>query len=121
MGYIVRGKDAPGQPARGTCYGYATEGLTSYQFASLSGAIEAVSSMAKVGCTDVRIFAVGADGTETPLPTYEEALSMLDKADDAIDACDVVIDRDGTVFNRNALTAIAEYRAKRLAGPKETT
>ena len=32
---------------------------------------------------DVRIFAVSPDGTETPLPTYEEALNALAMARDA--------------------------------------
>lgn len=33
--------------------------------------------MVRRGCTDVRIFAVAEDGTETPLPTYEEALASI--------------------------------------------
>jgi hypothetical protein len=34
-------------------------------------------SMMYDGCTDVRIFAVAEDGSETALPSYEEALALL--------------------------------------------
>ncbi len=37
--------------------------------------------MLQQGCTDVTILAVAEDGTETPLPSYEEALAEISGAD----------------------------------------
>lgn len=47
-------------------------------FATLPEAIEAYRAMGHL--RDVRIYAVAADGTETPLLTYEEALAIVDLA-----------------------------------------
>lgn len=50
-----------------------------WPFDTLGGASAAVGDMDRSGCTDVRIFAVAEDGTETPLPSYEEALADLQR------------------------------------------
>lgn len=47
------------------------------------------------------------------LRAVTEALAT---ADVAFDACEVAIDNDGTVINRNALEGIAAYRALRGEG-----
>lgn len=89
-GYVVRGKanDADVFYVGEGDFAYAGvgDGETPKTLNTIDDS--AVESMGADGCTDVRIFAVGKDGTETPLPTYEEALALLDKADDAIDACE---------------------------------
>ncbi len=48
------------------------------RYATIDAAAAALECMVATGCADVRIFAVAPDGTETPLPTYEEALEQLD-------------------------------------------
>lgn len=86
-GYVVRGKDDDGDP----CYA-VRDGINSFEpmldgphrdgpavCVSVDEATCAVVSLRDVhGATDVRIFAVAEDGTETPLPTYEEALTDLE-------------------------------------------
>lgn len=46
-------------------------------FKTVGSAIQAWCD-AQAMCSDARIFAVAEDGTETPLPSYEEALAELD-------------------------------------------
>ncbi len=46
------------------------------RYATIDAAAAALECMVATGCTDVRVFAVAPDGTETPLPTYEEALTQ---------------------------------------------
>lgn len=81
-GYIVRGI---GQRSGRTLYAEreffcATDrraGAATY--GSLSEACDAIKQLAQ--CHSVRILAVAEDGTETPLPTYEEALTKLAELD----------------------------------------
>jgi hypothetical protein len=80
-GYVVRGKDRQGRDcwASGDVAGFARasrrESATAY--ADLDSAIEGWTFMHGT-CHDVVILAVAEDGTETPLPSYEEALVRLD-------------------------------------------
>jgi hypothetical protein len=65
-GYIVRGTapgDVPHEEHRETIGAAASTWL----------------AMERLGASRVRIFAVAEDGSETPLPTYEEALETLEK------------------------------------------
>ncbi len=55
-----------------------------WPFDTLGGASAAVGDMDRSGCTDVRIFAVAEDGTETPLPSYEETLAALSQTQDLL-------------------------------------
>ena len=48
------------------------------RFRTPGQACGAADALTYRGCTDVRIFAVAEDGTETPLPSYEEALARVD-------------------------------------------
>lgn len=91
-GYVVRGKWSDGQDV----YAYWWDAIRGVHwtvdrdavpkdavlpFATLGKAIEAKFKSSHLA--DVRIFAVAPDGTETPLPTYEEALSALAMVRDA--------------------------------------
>lgn len=67
-GYVVRGKDDRGNPLESNV-------------CEIGSAVGALNTLVRGRCKDVRIFAVGEDGTETPLPTYEEALVRLSTPD----------------------------------------
>ena len=64
-------------------------------FATLPEAAEAYRGMGHL--RDIRIFAVAEDGTETPLPTYEEALAQLD----AVRAALAVLQRPDTLSSKD--------------------
>jgi hypothetical protein len=79
-GYVVRGKDrqerdrwAAGDVA-GFAYAEGRDGATLHT--DLDSAVEAWAFMHRL-CHDVTIFAVAEDGTETPLPSYQEAIEDL--------------------------------------------
>lgn len=83
-GYVVRGLGGQsGQPV--WCYdgffriGSAARGDTAppREYPSLSIAGGGVAAMLNNGCTNVEILRRGEDGTETPLPSYEEAVNKL--------------------------------------------
>lgn len=80
-GYVVRGKanDAPVFYVGDGDFAYADvgDGEAPKTLNTISDSSFAVESMEMDGCTDVRIFAVSEDGTETPQPTYAEALEQL--------------------------------------------
>lgn len=84
--YVVRGKDDTGfvwyeRLANGDWdYALARTEATSL---TLSEALAAADEMRVVEAADVQVFSVSPDGTETPLPTYEEALNALAMARDA--------------------------------------
>lgn len=108
-GYVVRGK-APEDgettlyvfryhrvtppftvmPDRDVPARYADMGTT--YFDTVAEATEAYRNMGHL--RDVCILSVSADGTETPLPTYEEALARLDQIRDEVDAA--IEHRSGT-------------------------
>jgi hypothetical protein len=84
-GYVVRGK-CDGREVRphrddGAFSPAATSAATfrEHVFESAGGASGAFAHLTRCGCTDVRILAVAEDGTETPLPSYEEALAQLSR------------------------------------------
>lgn len=85
-GYVVRGKDDTGfvwheRLANGDWdYALARTEATSL---TLSEALAAADEMRVAESADVQVFSVAPDGTETPLPTYEEALNALAMARDA--------------------------------------
>lgn len=85
-GYVVRGKDADGidvyadDDGDGNISLNANEGTMVADapgHPALDVAAGMRAEMVRLGCSDVRIFSVSDDGTEAPLPTYEEALAAL--------------------------------------------
>lgn len=70
-GYLVRGKDKRGNP------------LESNMLATIGAAVNARRVVVEDPYREATIFSVSPDGTETPLPTYEEALNALAMARDA--------------------------------------
>jgi hypothetical protein len=80
-GYVVRGKDLRGEDV--AAVGYGTRCRAAYgehsEYITLDEAAGVRARLHESMCTDVRIFAVAEDGSETPLPTYEEALETLEK------------------------------------------
>lgn len=83
--YVVRGKDESGpvHMIGAGVFATAASGEPPEVFIDLDVASAARRTLAQC-CTDVRIFAVAEDGTETPLPTYEEALAALAEVDDIL-------------------------------------
>lgn len=85
-GYVVKGV---GRSSERTLWAMRESlGLadTREEAATFDGVDEAIAAMAQLhACRDVRVFAVAEDGSETPVPTYEEALEQA-RAIDAIDA-----------------------------------
>lgn len=81
-GYVVRGKEFDGDGDRWLVYEPTGEHMVTNrragrtEFKALSSAIQAWCD-AQVMCSGARIFRVEDDGTETPLPTYEEALAKV--------------------------------------------
>ncbi len=85
-GYLVRGfLDGGAAYAIGMEWTYEG-GDPPERYATIDAAAAALERMVATGCADVRIFSVAPDGTETPLPTYEEALNALAMARDATPA-----------------------------------
>ncbi len=76
MIYIVRGEKADAPVSSPHC--------------DLSAAIRLAAALEARGAT-VRIYAVGEDGAETPLPTYEEALAIVDLARRLIRSSDLKV------------------------------
>ena len=79
-GYVVRGTWVDRAVH---CYGRGGEfgdGFDAHLFDDLEEAVAARSFMARKRAPDARIFAVAADGSETPLLTYAEALAQTTKA-----------------------------------------
>jgi len=78
-GYVVRGKRGSdgAEIAAWTHDGGIGSPVSAARFRTPGQACGAADALAYRGCTDVRIFAVAEDGTETPLPSYEEALGAL--------------------------------------------
>lgn len=89
-GYMVRGKDMEGldvYPEKGTgtidvrlCVTTAQESAALYTVADEAAGV-AAEMMREFDVADVSIYRVAEDGTETPLPTYEEALAEISGAD----------------------------------------
>lgn len=85
--YVVRGKNRVGtllwafDEGDGS-FGYVPRRAMATTFQVIGPAVQAWADM-QAGCDDVRIFSVASDGTETPLPTYEQALNALATARDA--------------------------------------
>lgn len=86
-GYVVRGTDQHGASA------YAVDIGDGHMEPRCMGApcvmpfnatALATLEMQSYGCADVRIYAVGGDGTETPIPTHAEALATLAAVSTAI-------------------------------------
>lgn len=86
-GYVVRQK--LDMPIDGFAYVYpAKHGVTlcREQATVFASANEALDAIREVG-PDIRVFAVAADGTDVPLPSYEDALegmALLESEEDAI-------------------------------------
>lgn len=84
-GYVVRGKDGAGYsvtpygPNGGTAR-TGEHGKPAYVFDAFDVAQEAHARMARNGYADVAIFRVRDGGTEERLPSYEEALALLDQS-----------------------------------------
>jgi hypothetical protein len=71
-GYVVRGKDRDGNDIFD-------------EFESLDDAVaERLCMIREEGCSDVRIYAVAEDGSETALPTYEEALAEIERLESVL-------------------------------------
>jgi hypothetical protein len=91
-GYVVRGTDHEGE----RCAAYVwqdghdeMDALSSDEhtvFMEFARADRARGMMWVRCCTGVRIFAVADDGTETALPTYEEALAQVERLAARIEA-----------------------------------
>lgn len=82
-GYIVKGIGRSSERTLWATRNRLFEGLadTREKAATFGTVPEAIGAMAQFhACRDVRILAVAEDGTETPLPTYEEALAEIDGA-----------------------------------------
>lgn len=77
-GYVVRGKGTAGveHAVSADAHTMLTPGWPAPRL-TLADATKACCVMIGGGFTDVRIFAVAEDGTETPLPSYEEAIGRL--------------------------------------------
>lgn len=85
-GYVVRGKYADGDTLTG-------------RYVNLDEAAGYRAERLRWGATEATIYAVAEDGTETPLPTYEEALSIVDHARRL--TCDGYIDSALAWVDRN--------------------
>ena len=93
-GYVVRWDKALGQTL------YAIQGGTStvrQENSTVFATIREAVVEAGDGFVTARIFAVAEDGTETPLPTYEEALAQLD----AVRAALAVLQRPDTLSSKD--------------------
>jgi hypothetical protein len=91
-GYVVRGTDDDGRPVcaarmaddeRPTAL-VSSKSAEAHLFGSLSDA--AAMCRSPMWNEDVRIYAVAEDGTETPLPTYEEALAEVERLRGEVEA-----------------------------------
>ena len=82
-GYVVRGTHRRGWPVfaydhSGAFGGPSETDIPLHVFPSLDTASGARAHMVRCGCSDVAIFRVLDDGREERLPSYEEALALLD-------------------------------------------
>ncbi len=79
-GYVVRGKRGSdgAEIAAWTHDGGIGSPVSAARFRTSGQACGAADALTYRGCTDVTILAVAEDGSETPLPSYEEALAKLD-------------------------------------------
>jgi hypothetical protein len=94
-------------------------------------AVAAWEDMTSKGCAPVRIYRVAEDGTETPLPTYEEALAQIAAIDaafveagiEALDPKDTLLARVARLIadanEEGERTLAAEAEAERLRGEVE--
>lgn len=82
-GYVVRGKRGSdgAEIAAWTHDGGIGSPVSAARFRTSGQACGAADALTYRGCTDVTIFAVAEDGTETPLPSYEDALAEISGAD----------------------------------------
>lgn len=95
-GYVVQGKarvterpfwmSAPPEIVGWMVVGKREEAT---EFVTLAAAVEAAMQMST--CRHVRIFAVAADGAETPLPSYEEALAAHQRTSQVLDDIAVIM------------------------------
>lgn len=87
-GYVVRGKDEYGATVAASGIGGTIGPYPDRQtiFETGSAAAGAYYALTCYGCTDVHIYAVHADGTETPVPSYERALAEIRAIDAALTA-----------------------------------
>ena len=92
-GYVVRWDDARGQ----ALYAIRDSTSTVREDATVFATIREAVVEAGDGFVTARIFAVAEDGTETPLPTYEEALAQLD----AVRAALAVLQRPDTLSSKD--------------------
>ena len=93
-GYVVRWDKALGQTLCAIQGGTSTvRQENSTVFATIREAVVEAGD----GFVTARIFAVAEDGTETPLPTYEEALAQLD----AVRAALAVLQRPDTLSSKD--------------------
>lgn len=122
-GYVVRGKhETQGDVAAWSSDGSIGEQAGASVFKTLDGAAGARASMVHRGLADVRIFAVAEDGTETPLPTYEEALAeraALERCantwrETADRYCDAIAERDAEIERLKAALRQAPDRVPHL-------
>ena len=80
-GYVVRGTWDTGPVVCHVPGGFWHDDRSPHVFQEIEFARSQRGLMLQQGCTDVTIFRVAEDGTETPLPTYEEALAEISGAD----------------------------------------
>lgn len=92
-GYVVRWDDARGQ----ALYAIRDSTSTVREDATVFATIREAVIEAGDGFATARIVAVVEDGTETPLPTYEEALAQLD----AVRAALAVLQRPDTLSSKD--------------------
>jgi hypothetical protein len=75
--------------------------------------VAAVRSVRELPAFDARIFAVAEDGTETPQPTYEEALARLAQIDAALTGAFAIVpcnNNQPRVFIRGACVELVRHR-----------
>ena len=119
--YIVRGKDDGGALVwtadEGGVYTEAFRGRAK-EYTTIGDAFRAWEDMRSWGRhTDVRIFAVADDGTETALPSHEDAIGQRNAFRDHLAIADKRA--DALVAERDALLALlnrVDYDGKSLPG-----
>lgn len=116
-GYVVRGKYNGEGRAAFNADGWTATPRAAAVFLAFSRAVVAQIAMEAGGCTDVRIFAVAEDGTETPLPSYEDAIGQRNAFRDHLAIADKRA--DALAAERDVLLTLldrVDYDGKSLPG-----
>ena len=116
-GYVVRGQDRQlkGAQVWATADGVSMRRERAKLYGDVDAAVGAWAELRRCSwCADARILAVAEDGTETPLPSYEDALAQISDAHAALD--EVVARRDAIDGPALPLPVRAATAAKIVAG-----